>query len=341
MASQNRSKKIVIATPLYPPAIGGPSQYAKNLEQVWGGEGHQVVVVDFGKVLKWPSGIRHLIYFCKLCRAFWRADFVLILDTFSVALPAVLAGKLFGQKTVIRTGGDFLWESYVERTSDLVLFKNFYHTCRDKFNVKERLIYNVTKFTLHHTNLIVFSTDWQKNIFIKAYGLADKNISLIENYFGAKETGGVSSGKIFLASTRPLKWKNHDRLNQAFALVKEKHPEVILDDVRVSYDQFIEKMKQSYAVVLVSLGDISPNLILDAVRLKKPFIITIENGLESRLAKIGLRVDPENIEDIRAKISSLLDEGIYNSIKEGIDKFNFTHSWTEIAEEFLALSEKI
>ena len=49
------------------------------------------------------------------------------------------------------------------------------------------------------------------------------------------------------------------------------------------------------------LGDISPNLILDAVRHNKPFILTQENGLTDRLGDIGLYVDPENVDDIKEK----------------------------------------
>ncbi len=40
---------------------------------------------------------------------------VVALDTYSVAFPAVLAAMLFRKKLVLRVGGDFLWEQYLER----------------------------------------------------------------------------------------------------------------------------------------------------------------------------------------------------------------------------------
>lgn len=337
MNTNSKPKKILIATPLYPPAIGGPSQYAKNLEQVWVEQGHLVSVVNFGKVLRWPSGLRHLLYFWNLLKVAKGCDFILILDTFSVALPAVLVGKILGRKTVIRTGGDFLWESYVERTGDLVLFRNFYDQSLPRFNLKEKLVYKIIKFVLHKTDRIVFSTDWQKSIFVKAYDLPNDKVGIIENYFGLKEKSTDPERKVFLAATRPLKWKNHHRLEQAFAVAKNKNPKIIFDDQRVPYDQFIEKMKQCYAVVLVSLGDISPNFILDAIRLNKPFILTKENGLESRLDGVGLRVNPEDVEDIAAKIDLLSNDVVYAKVKEGVMQFNFTHSWDEIGQEFIDL----
>lgn len=295
--------------------------------------GHYVVVAKFSSVLQWPTGVRHLLYFLKLCRfAFW-ADTILILDTYSVALPAVVAGKLFGCQTIIRTGGDFLWESYVERTGDLVLLKNFYSQSVTKFNIKEKIIYRLTKLILRIVDTVVFSTDWQRQIFIKAYQIAEPKTRLIENYFGAKESSVAPDKKIFIGATRSLKWKNQARLAGAFTLV----PGIERDTDQAGYDQFMQKIKSCYAVILVSLGDISPNLILDAIRYNKPFILTTENGLESRIGSLGLRADPENVADIAAKIAMLLDAQVYQAESEKIKQFTFTHEWPTIANEFLTL----
>ncbi len=341
MTVNPKLQKILIATPLYPPAIGGPSQYAKNLEAIWRQAGHQVLVENFGSVLQWPTGIRHLLYFFKLCRSAFGTDLILILDTYSAALPAVIVGRLFGCKTIIRTGGDFLWESYVERTGDLVLFKNFYKQSVPNFNRKERIIFKLTKFILRTASIIVFSTDWQRQIFIKAYGIPLAKTKIIENYFGSKEVSAVPDKKVFVGGTRLLKWKNQARLIQAIGMVKTKNPEAVFDLDNAPYDQFVIKLKNSYAVVLVSLGDISPNLILDAIRFNKPFILTRENGLESRLGNLGLRVDPEDPADIAAKINMLLDDQVYKVELEKVEQFDFIHDWSDIADEFLALNKKV
>ncbi len=336
MTANSKPKKILIATPLYPPAIGGPSQYAKNLEAVWQEDGHKVVVENFGSVLKWPTGIRHLLYFFKLCRSAFGVDFILILDTYSAALPAVVVGKIFGKQTIIRTGGDFLWESYVERTGDLVLFKNFYNQSTPNFNRKERIIFRLTKFILSAASIVVFSTDWQRQIFIKAYGVPLAKTIIIENYFGSKEVSAVPEKKVFVGATRTLKWKNQERLVAAFVKVGG----VYFDSGQLSYDSFMDKIKNCYAVVLASLGDISPNLILDAIRFNKPFILTKENGLEPRIGGLGLRVDPENIDDIAAKIEMLLDDQVYQTEIEKIKRFDFVHDWRTIGNEFLVLNKQ-
>lgn len=176
--------KIVIAAPLWPPEVGGPAQYAFNLAREFKALGHRVKVVKFASVRPWPSGLRHLLYFAKIWAALWRAEWCLALDTFSVALPAVLAARLLGKKIIIRTGGDFLWENYVERTGDLVLLKDFYETRLDKMTLKENLIFYLSRWALRHASALVFSTDWQRQIWFGPYGLELEQTKIIENYYG-------------------------------------------------------------------------------------------------------------------------------------------------------------
>ncbi|MEK7621555.1 MAG: hypothetical protein AAB415_00025 [Patescibacteria group bacterium] len=329
--------KILIATGIYPPDIGGPAQYAFNLEQEFIRLGHEVKVIKFSAVRRLPSFIRHLVYFFKILFVLPRANFVLVLDTFSVALPAVVASKLFNKKVIIRTGGDFLWESYVERTGDLVLLRNFYQTTRHDWNLKEKIIFKLTRWILNRASTVVFSTDWQRQIWREPYQLNLTKTKIIENYCGGKEASVAPTVKNFVGGTRQLKWKNLDILQRAFARAREKNPELILDLETLPYDKFLEKIKSCYAVILVSLGDISPNLILDALRYNKPFILSHENGLFERLKEVAIFVDPNNSDDIETKIKWLADEKNYEIIKEKIKNFNFTHLWSDIAHEFLEL----
>lgn len=143
--------------------------------------------------------------------------------------------------------------------------------------------------------------------------------------------------KIFIGGTRKLKWKNLVLLEHAFGLVQKSDPEIVLDLANVNYEKFLEKIKHCYAVILVSLGDISPNLVLDALRLGKPVILTRETGLRERLGDAVLWVDPGNESEIKEKIIWLADENNYRLVCERASRFNFTHSWQTIATEFLIL----
>ncbi len=333
--------RILITTGIYPPQIGGPAQYAKNLAEAFVAQGHQVMVRTYKLERILPIGIRHVLFFFRSLFAMYGVDVVVALDTFSVAFPTVCAAQILRKKVLIRTGGDFLWEFYVERTGDLVLFRDFYQTRVDRLNTKEQLIFRLTRWTLQNAGAIVFSTKWQRDIFAQAYTLNPQKNHIVENFYGERLPSFSPTTKNFVSAARPLKWKNHERLAEAFARVHTKGVSVVHDFTTVPHEKFIEKLQHAYAVILVSLGDISPNMILDTIRCGKPFILTCETGFTEKLKDVALFVDPENVSDIAEKIEMLCDPKIYADYQARVARFSFTHSWNEIVGEFLAISKKI
>ncbi len=333
---------ILLATGIYPPALGGPAKYAENLEKEWGNMGHKVCVKTFTKVEHTlPTGFRHLYYFLKIIPSVIWCDFIYALDTFSVGWPATCSARLFGKKIIIRTGGDFLWEGYVERTGDLVLLKDFYTTKQDAWSEKEKFIFKITMWTLHNTDMLIFSTQWQKDIWTEPYELSSVNTALIENYYGEKEKSFEPTQKDFIAGTRPLQWKNIVILKEVFTSTEIIESGATYHKENCPHDEFMDKIAHSYASLLVSLGDISPNMILDTIRHNKPFIITKENGLMDRIGDIAITVDPLDAQDIKEKILWLCKKENYDAQVEKIKKFTFTHTWKQIAEETLNLYEQL
>jgi glycosyltransferase involved in cell wall biosynthesis len=332
--------KILIVTGIYPPKIGGPAQYAKNLKETFEKMGHVVGVKTYSIEDRLPTGVRHLFFFFKIIRAVLLSDTVFILDTFSVGWPTILVCKISGKKGIIRTGGDFLWEQYVERTGKKVLFRNFYDTEKPNFSFKEKLVFKTTKWTLNNSSKIIFSTDWQRDIFIKAYNLKKEKTSIVENYYGPKEFDNNFESKIFIASARNLIWKNFYILRNIFDKVKLVHPEITLFTENLPYVAFMDKMKSSYAVILASMGDISPNMILDAIRLNRPFICTKEVGIYGKIKDAGIFVNPLDEKEIEEAILNILTENGYKKAKEKVRNFNFMHTWDDIAREFLEIEEE-
>lgn len=334
-------QKILITTGIYPPKIGGPAQYAKNLKESFEKRDYDVRIKTYNLEDKMPTGIRHLYFFLKILpRIIW-SDVIFSLDTFSVGLPTVLACKIFNRKCIIRTGGDFLWEQYIERTKRKTLLRNFYNTETENFTLKEKIIFALTKWTLQNVSHIIFSTDWQRQIFIKSYNLNIQKTSVVENYYGPKQSDNSFESKIFVASARNLAWKNFDILEKVFRRVEEKNKEVSLFVRNLPYQEFMDKMKNSFAVILVSLGDISPNMILDAIKLNRPFICTKEVGIYERIKEAGIFVDPLDEKEIEEAIINLLTEEGYRRAKEKVKDFNFVHTWDEIAEEFIEVYKNL
>lgn len=332
--------KILIVTGIYPPEIGGPAEYAKNLGEVWAKEGHQVSIKIFGRFRSIPWGIRHIVFFFYILPAVISSDCIITLDAFSAGV-SVVASKLFGKTNIFRTGGDTLWEFYVERTGDMVLLKDFYKTRLSKLSFKEKMLFHLMKWALNNLSAIIWSTEWQKDIFIEPYELSRQKHFIVENYYATKLPATEPNGKNFLAATRRLKWKNVSILERVFGQEEVKASGVILDTNPVPHDEFLSKLQASYAVIIASLGDISPNTILDAIRCNKPFILTQENGLYPRIKDIGLYVDPLNPEDIKEKVLWLSKSENYALEKAKVEAFTFTHTWEEMAGEYMAIYNKI
>ncbi len=333
--------KILISTGVYPPKIGGPAQYAINLKLAFETKGHSVFVRTFLIENYLPTGLRHIFFFFRIIPSVLRSDIAFIFDQFSTGLPTVFACKLFGRKSVIRTGGDFLWEQYVERAGKPILFRNFYKEEKNNLSAKEKIIFSLTGWTLQNASHIIFSTLWQRDIFIEAYKLKIENTSIVENYYGPKEGDSDPESKVFVASTRNLKWKNLDLLGKVFNKIKLIDREVSLFTDSLSFPDFMAKMKDCYVVVQISLGDISPNMILDAIRYNRPFICTKEIGILPRIKDVGIFVDPLNEDEIEKAVLSLLDKDQYEKASQKVRAFSFIHTWQDIANEFLNIYQGI
>jgi glycosyltransferase involved in cell wall biosynthesis len=333
--------RILIATGIYPPAIGGPSQYAKKVKIEWEKQGHHVNVKTFRLENFLPTGVRHIYYFFKIIPAVLWCDFIFALDTFSVGWPAACAAKIFRKKIIIRTGGDFLWEGYVERSQEIVLLKDFYKTTREKWSQKERLIFYITRWTLHHIDTLIFSTKWQKEIWSEPYSLEKIKVGLIENYYGPKEESFPQTRREFIGGARPLFWKNIELVQKAFASRETVDAGATYNTDTCLYEEFMDKMARSYAIILASLGDISPNLILDVIRYNKPFILTEENGLMDRIGDIAITVNPVDLNDIKTKVLWLCKRENYDRQVAKIKNFKFTHTWDEIAREIIKVWESL
>ena len=148
--------------------------------------------------------------------------------------------------------------------------------------------------------------------------------------------------KNFLWAGRPIKLKNINLLKEIFQELEKERPDIKLEIMAGAfYEELMEKIRNCYAVILPSISDISPNFILDAIRCNKPFILTKETGLYDKLKNIGLFTSPFNRKDIKDKILFLADQRNYDEYKRRVAEFNFTHSWREIAEDFLKIYKNL
>lgn len=325
---------IIIATGIYPPDIGGPARYAKHIAEVLKRDGHGVRVYAYRFEKRLPVGVRHVWYFMRLLRNIFWADGIIILDTFSTGLPAVLFGTLFRKKTLLRIGGDQLWEQYTER--ELVKLAEFYTKPRT-LTLKEKLIKKGIHFVFHHATLLAFTSRWQADIEAAGYGFDTKKIRIVPNHFGPKVESSEPTEKRFCWHVRPVGFKNETVLRKAFAEAKKQVPDITLDDRVLPYGAVMESLRTCYAVLLPSISDIGPNFILEAIEHDRPFIMTKETGLYERLHDHGVFIEPTDVRALTESIVAFCDSDTYADAKHKVEAFTFTHSWDEIARAYVTL----
>ena len=327
--------KIVIATGIYPPEVGGPAYYAQGLAEALRAAGHDAPAVTYGLLKILPTGVRHLAYMLRLTPHMFGADAVVVLDTFSVGLPAVLLARLFRTPVIVRTGGDFVWEHYLERTGDLLPLVRFYSEHKP-FSLKERIIFALTRHALSHA-FVVFSTELQRDVWLKPYGLELERTEIIGNAVDAALQPEPPSAKNFLWHVRPIRMKNGERLHAAFARARAKHPDITLEEGLISKQELLERMKSCYAVILPSITEISPNYILDALRFKKPFIMDKYSGFAQWLGPYGTLVDPLDRDDIVRALETLAEPAGYEEALKKAAAFSYVRTYDDVARDFLEL----
>ncbi|MFT5037369.1 MAG: hypothetical protein ACI9VM_000949, partial [Candidatus Azotimanducaceae bacterium] len=68
LLTSNGMKKILVATGLYPPEIGGPATYTKMLEEELPKASIEPIVIPFGKVRHLPKVFRHIAFMYLLLK---------------------------------------------------------------------------------------------------------------------------------------------------------------------------------------------------------------------------------------------------------------------------------
>jgi glycosyltransferase involved in cell wall biosynthesis len=338
LSDRKSGMKIVIATGIYPPDIGGHSPYTKSLKEALERQGHRVRLVLYGKLKKLPTGLRHFFYMLKLLNGSRGADAIIAFDTFSVAIPAAVVASLTGKTVFDRAGGDFVWEEYSQRTRDLIPLPEFY-AHKDRWNLKERLSFRLIRWAMSQVD-VVFSSAWQRDIWRKPYGFDPARTHVIENAIEGKLDPVPPQRKNFMFFTRQIALKNGSALRRAFAKAKEKYPDIELDEGVVSHDELLDRLRTGYAAVLPSISEVTPNYILEAIRCGKPFLLTKYSGYAERFKEYGVIVDPLDEEDMARGIEKLADEATYERLQTRIAAFNEQHTYDDIAREFVALIQK-
>ena len=107
--------KILIATSIFPPDIGGPATYSKILADELPKRGVGVDVLSYGFISpEAPKIFRYLIYFLKIFKRAFGADLLYAQDPV-FGLAACISALILRKKFVLKVVGDYAWEQGVNR----------------------------------------------------------------------------------------------------------------------------------------------------------------------------------------------------------------------------------
>ncbi len=301
---QNQSLKVLIATGIYPPEIGGPATMLEALAISLIERGIEVKVITYSANSKNRSSESarafldvHRISQTKLkffnkIKYFWRllelaswADVIYSTDTYSVGYFTYLIKKLFGRKYIIRFAGDSAWETAVGAgwTEDYIV--DFIVRKYDKRieKLKER-----REKILVNADAVIVVSNFLAEI-AKKIGVSGEKIRLIYNSVDFERPENVSQApirdwrkgfgqksKIIMTACRLTPWKGVDGIIKILPELEKKLNDVYLLILGVGPESVnLQKLALELKVTdrVHFLGKIDNRQVIDYFKMADLFIL--------------------------------------------------------------------
>jgi len=242
-------KKILIATGIFEPDIGGPASYAKTLAN--GLKDSGAIILTYSSVFRFkndidqpykivrvwkkiPKGFRHLLYFFKALSLVKKSEMVFSLNAVSAGVPSLIAAKIFKKRFFVKIVGDSAWERAITRNKTHLLIDDFQKSKKKGWiGILHRLQHWVCK----NAHGIIVPSEYLADI-VQGWGISREKIKVIYNGVDFKPSDlskeearrklGIF-GHIILSVGRLVPWKGFrmlikimpqvSEINQAFRLV--------------------------------------------------------------------------------------------------------------------------
>jgi len=310
--------KILVATGIYPPDIGGPATYSKLLESELPKRDIETLVVSYSLVRHLPRGISHLVYLYTLLKNSFNKDIIYAMDPISVGLPAMVVAKILRKKFYLKIVGDYAWEQgrnkfgIKEHLDDFHKDTSYYH-----FFVKV-LIY-LEKFVARSADQIIVPSKYLKKV-VGMWGIPKEDIEIIYNSVGDIDKANNRrtlrgllkfNGKLIVSIGRLVEWKGFSVLLDAIVDLKKDFPKLkfMIIGSGPLYDELGRKIETLGLQDSVSLaGSLDREITMRYVEAADVFVLnTAYEGLSHTLLEamsVGTPIittnvggNPELIED--------------------------------------------
>ncbi|MBI2989768.1 MAG: glycosyltransferase family 4 protein [Candidatus Magasanikbacteria bacterium] len=369
--------KILIASGIFVPELGGPACYAKNIAEEFAALGHVVCILTYSNVAAHDDDARYPFRVLRIQRTstlsnYWRYaktllrigkqyDYIYAFDHFSAGIPASLANLFLRKKMAIRIGGDFIWERFLGKTGAALALRDYYE---QGLYQKDWLRFVLIKWVFGRADILVFTTRFQADIFVRYYGCDKRKLAFIENPLPETviEAQTAQRSKEILCAGRIINKNNIKPLLDAFSSIDQTEIGLVIIgegeqkseleayarsqnynhtrfEPALSRDGLTKRIARSYAMVFPSLTDISPNTMLDCIAAKTPFITSEEIGYDWVL-KSAIHFNPRKTEDIKQSLKTIMSPEGYEKAKQALNSLRYTYSFKEAAKDTLRLFGK-
>jgi glycosyltransferase involved in cell wall biosynthesis len=206
-------RKLLIASGIYPPDIGGPATYSSLLVKEFPKRGFVVKVLTYGPAgisRKIPKGLRHLIYFFVCLFKALYSDIIFAQNQLSAGLPAMIAAKFTGCKFIMRIPGDSVWEWAVQKYG----IKDSIDDFQDKkYGFKIEIRRKIQRFVANSADALIAPSIYFKRI-VSRWAKNPEKVHVIYNGIELEKSikSNTDKGKIILSAGRMVPWKGFNAL---------------------------------------------------------------------------------------------------------------------------------
>src|SRR3989344_5786101 len=225
--------RLLIATGIFPPDIGGPATYSKLLLEELSKRNFSIQIITYGEPksgdpdnLKrisrhWPKGIRHFIYFWQVLRLGKKADVIFAQDPVSAGLPAMLAAKILRKRFILKVVGDYAWEQGLQRFGARDLINDFQ---TKKYGWQIEVLRKIQSWVAKNADLVIVPSKYLKKI-VSGWGVKDDKIKVIYNGVDLPELKFTAKEKLIISAGRLVPWKGFEALLEAFSVLIKDFPD--------------------------------------------------------------------------------------------------------------------
>ncbi len=230
----DRPRRVVLATGIYPPEVGGPATYVRSLAGMMKECGWTPIVITYGDQDPPQDGwkVMHIgrhggvpwRYF-RYAFCVWKqartADVVYVQGGVSEGLPgtvgALLAGR--GRRLIMRVPGDYAWEMHQQKPGVTPESLDTFVHCRHRGST--RMLETIERWTAKHAERVVTPSAYLKNI-VSVWGVVASKIRVVYSAVPPLPSGlsreevranvGWNACTVLFTAVRAVPWKGVDFL---------------------------------------------------------------------------------------------------------------------------------